>query len=239
VMRQPHAVVRRRFVRITIRASLSAIAGLLVVIAGCGRVATELTNGGLFGPSDYAGLVAQAEAGSEAVDFRAMRLAYLKSPAHERARKEAKDLARLQNEMFQAARENDHARVGSAARQILAVEYVNLFGQKFLGHSCAALHDDVCAKQHRFVELGLLRSIVSSGDGASCDTSWEVISIQEEYFVLSMRGTKLLQQAPVSGKRHSCDEMKVTDEQGIERTYYFNVDALLADEAAGLKGHRD
>jgi len=185
--------------------------------------------------SDYAKLVAQAEAGDEAVDFRAMRFAYLKSPARERARDGTTNLARLHDELFQAAREGDHVRVSGIARQILSMEYVDLFGQKFLSQSCAALHDDACAKQHRFVEFGLLRSILSTGDGASCATAWEVITIQEEYFVLAMRGTKLLQQPLVSGTTHSCDEMQVADEQGAEHTYYFNVDAVLADEAAGFK----
>jgi Domain of unknown function (DUF4919) len=65
---------------------------------------------------------------------------------------------------------------------------------KFLRQSCAKLNDDACEKHNHFIEFGLLRSITSSGNGKTCDTAWEVVTIDEEYFILNMLGVKPIQQ---------------------------------------------
>jgi hypothetical protein len=176
---------------------------------------------------DYSKLVARAAAGDTSVDFRAMRMAYLRSAA----RKRAGDIDELRKSLFDAARSGDDKTVRDAAIQLLSADYTDLYGQKFLRQACQKLGDEACAQQGHFVEFGLLTSITGSGDGKTCKTGWEVASIKEEYFVLAMLGTTLTQQALVG----DCDLMNVVDEKGAPASYYFRIDAVLQDEESMFK----
>jgi hypothetical protein len=44
-----------------------------------------------------------------------------------------------------------------------------------------------------------------------------------------MLGVKPVQQALSTSASHRSDEMHVTDDNGSEKTYYFNIDAMLND----------
>jgi hypothetical protein len=120
-------------------------------------------------------------------------------------------------------------RIRKVATALVSASYVDLFGQKYLRQSCAALQNEACARQGEFVELGLLKSVVESGDGKTCPTGWEVASIDEEYFVLAMVGANLRLQSLVNGPP-ACDAMDTVDADGKQATYFFRIDAVLADE---------
>lgn len=179
----------------------------------------------------YSALVAKAAAHDATTDFRALRLAYLDSKAHERAGAQLEKADRLREAMFMAARAQDHATVRSNAEQILSIDYTDLWAHKLLRQSCVALKDQPCAELHHFVEFGLLDSIMHSGDGKSCATGWEAVQIAEEYFVLGMMGVKSEMQSLVQDGGHNCDAMQGTDPKGAKVTYYFNIDAMMAAEA--------
>jgi hypothetical protein len=180
----------------------------------------------------YSELVRRAHAQDQSVDFRAIRFAYLESQAFQRANKRSEELAKLRKDMFAAVEVDDDQQVRENAQEILSVEYINLDAQKLLKQSCKLMGDDACAARHRFVGLGLLRSIVSSGDGKSCDTAWEVVLVAEEYFVLRMIDTTLGKQSVVEENGHVCDEVQVFDKANNPRTYYFNVDKIFSNHEA-------
>lgn len=183
---------------------------------------------------DYSALVAKTAAHDASVDFRALRLAFLKSKANARADSDAIDS--LRGAMVNATRVSppDAALVRQKAEQILSIDYTDMQAHKLLRQSCTILHDDACAELHHFIEFGLLTSITNSGDGKTCAKGWEVVTIKEEYFVLSMMDVTFEQQALVSDGGHSCDAMTVRDQSGAEQVYYFNADIVLATEAAAL-----
>ncbi len=202
-----------------------AQADLASVPVDGGALAVVLPNDG----DDYSKLVARAAAHDKDVDFRALRFAWLKSAAHKRSA----DVSALKDALFAVAKGGDAQRIREAAVKLLSADYIDMFGQKYLRQSCAMLHDAGCAEQGHFVEFGLLDALIASGDGKTCKTGWEVVSIGEEYFVLSMIGAKLERQALVNGPP-SCDAMDVTDADGKALTYYFRIDSVLADEAGML-----
>jgi len=175
----------------------------------------------------YSTQVAKAAAHDPDTDFRALRFGWLDSKA--RARGGDDDV--LRQEMFTAANAGEDTTVRDKAEQILSIDYTDLWGHKLLRQSCAVLKDDACAELHHFVEFGLLDSIIHSGDGKSCKTGWEAVQVKEEYFVLGMMGIKFERQALVMADGHTCDAMQGTDEKGATVTYYFNIDAMWADEA--------
>jgi hypothetical protein len=169
----------------------------------------------------YADFVRRAEAGATDIDYRAMRLAWVESAAFLRVKREAVD--DLRGTMHAAtAPGGDPARVRDAALAILRIVYVDLDAQKALRQACHLLGDEACATKYHDIELGLLKSIIATGDGKACATAWEVVSIDEEYFILGMVGFELRAQAG-PGKDGFCDTMTGTDENGEPRTYYFDV----------------
>ena len=75
-------------------------------------------------------------------------------------------------------------------------------------------------KKYKTIQFGLLKSIVSNADGKSCENSWSVIQISEEYFILNMLGVELQTQSIAGG---ICDRMEVVDENGEKKVYYFEI----------------
>ena len=220
---------------IAIAAALFALAPIGPAV---GEASSSVTDGALqialpHDGDEYSRLVARAAAHDTSVDFRALRLAWLKSAAHKNGKA---DPDALKDPLFAAAKSGDYQRVREAAVKLLSAEYIDMFGHKFLRQACAQLHDDACAEQGHFVEFGLLTSIMKSGDGKACDTGWEVVSVAEEYFIIGMLGDTPAEQSLIQGKHGACDLLHVRDENGKPQDYYFRIDAVLADELSML-GH--
>ena len=68
-------------------------------------------------------------------------------------------------------------------------------------------------------------SIVTKGDGKTCETAWPVIQISEEYFILEMVGAEIEKQS-IDHEGRICDKMevKVDDKKDI---YYFEVSKVF------------
>jgi hypothetical protein len=177
---------------------------------------------------DYSRLVARAAAGDKSVDFRALRMAHLKSVSYKKGKE---DVDALRTSLFGSVKAGENTAVRDAAIKLLSADYTDLYGHKFLRQSCEQLGDTICAQQEHFAEFGLLLSITQSGDGKTCKTGWEVAAIKEEYFVLAMLNTKPKQQALVE----HCDLMSVVDENGAPADYYFRIDAVMEDEESMFK----
>jgi hypothetical protein len=191
------------------------------------------TSTGIALPQDgdtFSDLVRRAQAGDETVDFLALRRAYLGSPAAARAGEATAELDRLRKDMFKAVEAGDASRVRKAATAILALNYIDLDAQKYLRQSCAILEDEACASRHHFVQFGLLRSILSTGDGRTCATAWNVVAVAEEYFVLRMSGQTLKSQSIEPAKGRTCDRMDVVDaETGASDTLYFDTTEIFKE----------
>lgn len=158
----------------------------------------------------YAQQVAKAEAEDPSTDFKAMRLAWRGSDARKRA-----DTFALREQLAKAVQKRDLTRVADLARSILAKEYVNLRAHSLLLQVCQARKDDACVKHETFVLSGLLASITASGDGKSADTAYQVISIEEEYFVMDARGLHSEQQSLMFQAQKPYDVLSTGDGQNV------------------------
>ncbi|HEX4303400.1 MAG TPA: DUF4919 domain-containing protein [Rhizomicrobium sp.] len=213
----------------------AAIAGLILLLSGAANAAGISPNIKLpTDGDDYSALVARAAAHDESVDFRALRVAYLKSAARRRAGAAYDAMKQLNADLGAALKAEDAPVIRDKAEQILSLDFTDMWAHKLLRQSCAILHDDACADLHHFLEFGLLRSITGTGDGKTCATGWEATQVKEEYVMLAMLGLRFTQQALISDGGHACDAMSVVDENGAAQTYYFNIDVMMADEAAAL-----
>lgn len=211
---------------------------ILMALALCAGV-VSLAHADIVLPHDndeYSKLVARAQSGDQTVDFHALRFAFLKSAAHKRGGLLGDSMA-LQKEMYAAVQANDAAKARTLAENLISADYINMHGHKVLRQACAILKDQACADREHFIEFGLLNSITHSGDGKTCKTGWEVVTVAEEYFIIAMSGARPQGQALINGPP-ACDQMTVMTEAGGTQVLYFRIDAVLADEASMLSGNR-
>jgi len=61
------------------------------------------------------------------------------------------------------------------------------------------------------------------------------VSVAEEYFSLRALELEVKRQAVVNENGHTCDRMETADRQGVDRTFYFNVDRLFEQYDKRLK----
>lgn len=178
-------------------------------------------------PDRYQELVAQAENTDDPVDFVELREAFLKSQAFIQHETVSSQVSDLRKEMFEAMNRDDATKVRDKARAIIKLDFLDLEAQKSRYQACTILKEEPCATRGKRTELGLLKAVVSSGDGKSCATAWKVVTINEEYFILRMRGYKMQEQSVAQEAGKTCDKMHVVDEDGKTRDVYFGINDML------------
>ncbi|HWE45867.1 MAG TPA: DUF4919 domain-containing protein [Caulobacteraceae bacterium] len=196
---------------------------LAVVVPAClvlaGLAPAHVAHAQAAGTGDsYAGLVARAEAGDPSTDFRALRFAWLDSAEHRSA-----PPAGAEKAMRDAAAAADNAKVRDAAEQVISARYVDLEAHMMRRLACVALQESECAEHEHFVEFGLLKSILDSGDGKTAASAWHVASIDEEYFVMHIAQVTLKQQALIQQNGRTYDQLTVTDAKGADKAMWFDI----------------
>lgn len=149
-------------------------------------------------------------------------------------RKQSK-IDEMEKKMYAADSDKDYAKVRTLAQSILNINYLNMTAHMMLSLASEALGDSASAERHRDIVIGLLRSIGRSGSGESCREGIVVIDVEEEYFILGVRGWKLKRQRTVSDGDITCDLMEVVDSDGNERRVYFNVNIVFENYRRNYK----
>jgi Domain of unknown function (DUF4919) len=89
---------------------------------------------------------------------------------------------------------------------------------------------------HKAVYLGLVNSILDSGDGKTPDTAYVVISTHEEYVTLRALGLQPAGQALSNAGVHAFDIMTATDPKTkTQQKIYFNIDISWKAETEMFK----
>jgi hypothetical protein len=184
------------------------------------------------GKSLYQQLVDRAEAGDKTVDFDQLRKAYLTEGVDKRVWQQRPHIESLREDMIFAEKTKNMNSLRLAAQSLLAIKYTDMLAHKFMAQACAFQGQKACEDHYEFTQMGLLQSMLKTGDGKTCGSAWKVVSADEEYFILSMLRLRLIRHEFISMDGHRCDEMRVADKTGGERNYYFNVDAVLPEERA-------
>ncbi len=78
---------------------------------------------------------------------------------------------------------------------------------------------------HQEIAMGLLESILSSGDGKSPETAWKVIQVPEEYIVLRVLGATPIGQELIDSDP-ICDKISATI-NGRTYLFYFDVTKVM------------
>jgi len=170
----------------------------------------------------YESLVARVKAGDGAVGYRALRDAYAESPLYRPYGGDSDEAKRAMHDAFNA---QDCAKVLTAAAKVLDAAFIDIEAHLLSGRCFEIKGDDAKAKFHRTIAKGLMDSIVASGDGKSTKTAFVVVTIDEEYAVLSALRWRLVMQSLIDEDGHAFDRMEVKSVSSSETaTLFFQID---------------
>lgn len=176
----------------------------------------------------YEALVQRVRAGDQSVDLNELRLAA--GEAGIESDTDARD------RLMTAAKNHDFKKMAAAADAVLKSNYADLDGHYFAKIAAKELGKPELEEFHRWVEMGLLKSLRSSGDGQSPETAMKVISVDEEYFILRIMGQMPGRQALSTCAGSPCDIMTTTDpESKQQHRWYFDVEIPMKHEAEALE----
>lgn len=91
------------------------------------------------------------------------------------------------------------------------------------------------AKDKRAKADAILASILSTGNGETAETAFEVINIIEEYAVLEHFKLEKVSQSLVVGKNKTYDLLTVKTEDGIEKSIFFDISLFYGKRPAKKK----
>jgi hypothetical protein len=175
---------------------------------------------------NYEALLTRAKSGDPALDYRALRDAYAAS-AHYQPYGGDTDDARTT--MIKAFNAQDCTTALPAADKVLDAIYIDITAHLVSGRCFEMAGDKAKADFHRAIAHGLMDSIVASGDGKTEKTAFLVVTINEEYDVLSALRWRLVGQALINDDGHAFDKMEVKSATSAETaTLYFQIDRPMA-----------
>jgi hypothetical protein len=168
-------------------------------------------------------LVAKVKAGDTSVDFKALRMASAESDAEEAGAEADTEEYKKAAAAFSGGKFKDAV---SAGERSLKSGYLDIRTHLLLALAYEKLKNTEKFEFHKAVYLGLVNSILKSGDGKSADTAYVVIAVAEEYAILDAlqlgRGSQSLQ----STNGHQFDVLSVTDSSGKAKQVWFNIDIV-------------
>jgi hypothetical protein len=173
---------------------------------------------------EYDELITRVKKGDTSVDFSHLRFLYTELDSYGPLSPDTK-------EMFAALREGDYKKALKQVDEILAENYLDTHAH-FAGMIAAdKLGDAARSAHHRYVEKGILDSILRSGDGKSPDTAYKVIFISEEYALVRSLGLETQQQDLIELQGHTFDVLTVSDpESKAVSKIWFGIDPITAAE---------
>jgi hypothetical protein len=174
----------------------------------------------------YSKLVRQLEKGQTDIDYRQFRHSFLESEQFKVASTQNQELNKLRGIMHELMKQSKYVEIIDVTKTILSFDYTDMEAHKILQQTYKILGDATNQKKYYDIEFGLLKSIVKSGDGKTCQTAWPVIQPREEYFILSMIGaTKFLRQS-IDKNGGLCDKIEVQTNEG-PKVYYFEISKIF------------
>lgn len=169
---------------------------------------------------DYSVLLAKVKNFDKTVDFKALRLAYTKTPDYNPyGRDNSRDDA-----MGKAIEEEKFEEAIKIAQTILEKNYVHIFAHFVSRIAYRELGDQKKFEYHHFVTNGLVQSILGSGSGRDPEGAFLVISTDEEYMILDVLGLKSKMQSTHKVADQTYDKLEVVDRKtGDTGEIFFNV----------------
>ena len=172
---------------------------------------------------DYDSLLAKLKDGDTRIDFKALRFAFAEKTSTLQRSPDSK----IRVEMIKLYNEKKYKEALKIADEVLKSAYVDIGTHLIASVSHTNLGDEKKGKFHEQVYVGLINSILGSGDGNSTKTAYHVISVSEEYAVLQALELKRTTQSVLDEGGSKYDVLAVTDKNAVDAgRLYFNIDAV-------------
>jgi Domain of unknown function (DUF4919) len=180
----------------------------------------------------YDDYVAQVKAGKLDIDYTAFRLAYAASPKYA----PYGAVRTLMGQMKKAYTAGDCPAAMRHAKEVFEVNFVQIDAHMVTAVCQEKAGNEDEAQRAHAMFIGLVKSVLESGDGKSLETAFVVIAIDEEYSVMGALSLLPVRQALVHHRGSAFDryEAKKRD-SGQQVTLYFNVDRPQAQLARTLQ----
>jgi hypothetical protein len=198
------------------RLFLIAFAGA-VLATGAARAAGEDPE------ARYQALLAKARTGEGAVDWAALRFAYADRPKPPVVAQETRA------QMRAALTGRDYETALARAQTLIEADYVD--GEAHLAASIAyrGLGKTAESDRERTIAQGLYKSMMT-GDGLSPTSAYTVVSVAEEYQLMSVLGRRVTGQSLMQQGGHGYDVLTTVGRDGDATAYYFQIDRVLEAE---------
>ncbi len=174
----------------------------------------------------YEELLEAAKADPEEADFTRLRMAYADSPQYNPYRRADQMGAAKIAQALQGEHDADDAKAARAEiERLLEADYLNADHHLFAAYVCHQLGDEDGERFHQTFMMGLLKSVLASGDGRSYETAFRVIATHEEYALMKALGLQPRGQELRSHEGHWYDVHRLRHpETGQEGEIFFNID---------------
>ena len=180
------------------------------------------------GPDDrealksYEEYVVMLEGGDTDINYTDFRNSY---HATEKITSKFNSERELKNQLNMHLEADSLLQAMTTLKQLLDLDYTDIGTHLMLSGRYQQQGDMRNEQVHQEIAMGLLESILSSGDGKSPQTAWKVIQVPEEYIVLRVLGAtptgqELLNSDPI------CDKISATI-NGRPYTFYFDVTKVM------------
>ncbi|MBC7772957.1 MAG: DUF4919 domain-containing protein [Pyrinomonadaceae bacterium] len=176
-------------------------------------------------------------------DFGELRQAWIESQELERAPQandqadgqaddQADDQVDDRADALQTAMDaSDHAKVAALATEMIEAEPISIRLHLLAATAFELSGNAPSSEMHKEIARGLIRSILESGDGQSFETAFHVVSVEEEYAIISLFGGEPKEQTLQEHEGHAYDVITIESEDGAETgEIFFNVDLLVEED---------
>jgi len=173
----------------------------------------------------YEQWVAMAEASDPAVDWTALRQAYVHSPSYDGY---GGGWRAAGDDLVKALNGHDCAEAMRVSEAILKADFTYPLVHVALGNCHRKAGETAAAQREYTIFEGLTGSILASGDGTSVAKAYVVVTMAEERFVLMHFDVMEAGQALIIKDGHNYDRIDgVNPTTGEKKQVYFNVDAMF------------
>ena len=184
----------------------------------------------------YDDYVAQVKAGKLDIDYTAFRLAYAASPKYD----PYGAVRSLMGQMKKAYVAGDCPAAMAHAKEVFEVNLVQIDAHMVTAVCQEKAGNEEEARRAHAMFMGLIKSVLKSGDGKSLETAFVVIAIDEEYSVMGDLSLTPVRQALVHHRGSAFDRFETKKrDSGQQVTLYFNVDRPQAQLARTLQNKQD
>jgi hypothetical protein len=127
--------------------------------------------------------------------------------------------------MLEAYKNNEYNQALQYSEKILKENFVDFDAHFTAYQAYQKIGNQEKADYHSDIARLLIDSILSDGDGNKPETAMEVISVEEEYIILAVKGLRAISYNTLQAHGHNYDKLTVVDsESGKTFEMYFCID---------------